>query len=144
MGEKVAKVCVIALFALPLIVHAQVGGAENTNTDALHVEIKAQLLLDPRSKNLSDAELEALISGLIQEAKASGVASDYSAPQESFDYSALFTPQEVNSTSLSLLSPSFIIAFFFLLLTLIGVILYILRRKVHPEDQSDLADLEVS
>ncbi len=144
MGEKVAKVCVIALFALPLIVHAQVGGGEIKSTDALRVEIKAQLLLDPRSKNLSDAELEALITGLVEEAEASGVASDYSAPQESFDYSALFTPQEVNSTSLSLLSPSFIIAFFFLLLTLIGVILYILRRKVHPEDQSDLADLEVS
>ena len=64
---------IVALFligaALPFIAYAQEG------TSDLRATIRAALLSDPRSASLSEAEMEAMVSALADEAERQGVTS---------------------------------------------------------------------
>ncbi|HWO07568.1 MAG TPA: hypothetical protein VNM40_03215, partial [Candidatus Paceibacterota bacterium] len=93
----------------------------------------ADLVSDPRTAQLSEAELDALVEALATEAIETGEAATYlevkSAP--TFTYDPL---PAAESTIGSILSAPIVIALFALLAGIAGVILFVLRhRRSQPE-----------
>ena len=56
--------------------------------DALRSTIRADIMSDPRSSEMSPAESDAMVNALATQAEAQGVAQDYLDAQNSFDYAA--------------------------------------------------------
>jgi hypothetical protein len=119
----------IALLILPTATMAQ--------ESALHAQIRADLMQDPRSAELSQTELDALVNALATEAEETGTASEYLNGQTSFDYSDAFAAQPQTSTS-----PILPIALAVLALAIVlgSVIVYLVRtRGTRVETPSDIA-----
>jgi len=68
----------LALCAAPYLVHAQAGNASLSET------IRAAILSDPRTAQMTEAEIDAMVAALAEEAEAQGVTS----------YDILWQPQE--------------------------------------------------
>lgn len=116
------RLSVPALFItllLPLVLFAQ--------DDTLRTTIRADIMSDPRSSQMSPTEIDTLVEALAQQAEAQGVDDDYLEAQSSFDgaYEAPVYQEEAvpyNLLSLALLS---------LFIVLAGVIVFLAwqRRK---------------
>jgi hypothetical protein len=66
---------------VPLIASAQLTAEKEAE---LQSEIRAALLSDPRTENLTEEELNGLIGALANEAEAQGVVDDYIPPEPNF------------------------------------------------------------
>jgi|GEM_PF-1691824 len=117
----------VALLVLPLLAFAQGEG------EALRAQIRADIIQDPRSAELSPEEVDAMVERLAQEAEASGAAADYLESQSTFDYSVLFSPPEEPSALLQALVSPLSLAVILLLIVLFAVTYYIIRRGKTPE-----------
>ena len=124
-------------FAIPLIVALLVPVAlfAQSNEDALHAQIRADLKNDPRSSQMSSAEIDALVSALADQAQKDGTAEDYLASKNTFNYATLFAPPH-DASLRSLITSPMIIALVFLMLILGSVILYIVKRRGTPLDMA--------
>ena len=70
---------VFVLFAiLPLFAFAQ-------EEDTLRAAIRADIMADPRSAEMSPTEMDALVEALASQAESQGVASEYLEAQNSFN-----------------------------------------------------------
>lgn len=118
---------------IPLLLFAQ------TDSAALRAQIRADLMQDPRSAEMTQVEFDAMVEGLATEAEESGAAADYLESQSTFDYSSLFTPPEEPSALLQALVSPLSLAVILLLLILVAVTYYIIRRKGTPADVSEIA-----
>ena len=110
---------VAALF--PLLVFAQ--------ESDLEAQIRADLMQDSRTAQMSEAELAALVAALANEAEASGAADTYLESKNSptFTYD---TPVAENvSPWLLILSAPVTLATLILLIALIGLFLFVRRKK---------------
>jgi hypothetical protein len=118
MRLRIYAALLVALFALPIFVSAQ--------TD-IYAQIRADLLSDPRTAELTEAEIDALVEALADEATETGVAEEYIEAKNVPDYSGLFTesiPVPVVGYNVSPLN----IAVVFLSLVLLAVGIYVVRR----------------
>lgn len=129
--RMLVSVAVTLALALPVLAMAQ-----NTNDDQLRAQIHADLLQDPRASQLSQVELQALVDSLASKATADGTAGDYLASKNTFDYSKLFPEPKKPSTLSRVLTLPMLFALALLLMLLLAVTLYIIRRKGVPLEAS--------
>ena len=122
-----------SLIATALILPAFVFAAGNE--DALHVQIRADLKNDPRSSQMSSAEIDSLVNALADQAQKDGTADDYLASKNTFNYATLFAPPRDTSFR-SLVTSPMIIALVFLLTILRSVVLYIVKRRGIPAEMA--------
>lgn len=73
------------LLVLPLFASAQEG-------DALRTAIRADIMADPRSAEMSPTELDALVDALAARAEEQGSAQDYLEAQNSFEEAPFEAP----------------------------------------------------
>lgn len=118
---------------LALLVPALLFAQGNT----LRSQIRADLTADPRSQQMSQAELDALVEAIATQAEADGSAAAYLDGQNSFDYSAEFAAAAAEEPVTSV-NTSLILAVVALGIVLLSVALYIVRRKGTPEAPSDI------
>lgn len=64
---------------IPVLVFAQ-------SDDALRTKIRADIMSDPRSSEMSPTEVDAMVDALAGQAEEEGVAADYMEASNSFDY----------------------------------------------------------
>lgn len=102
--------------------------------DQLRAQVRADLMQDPRSAEMTDVEIEAMVDTIVQEAEASGAAADYLESRSTFDYSALFAPPKEPSALMRVLLSPLSLAIALLLLVLFAVMYYIVRRGTLPEE----------
>lgn len=115
------RVAFLALFLLaPGVLFAQ--------EDALRSQIRADLMQDPRSQEMSQAEEDALVEELATQAEADGTSAAYLESKNTFDPSSLFSPpQEPSAVARTIFSP-LSLAVVLLILALSVVTYYIIRR----------------
>jgi hypothetical protein len=114
------KAVLLALLVLPCIAVAQ--------RDDLRAQIRADLTDDPRTAQMSPAELDALVEALAVRADADGTSGEYLESKNTFDPSSLFTPPaEPSRAALVLFSP-LMLAIIFLGIVLAAVFYFIIRR----------------
>lgn len=114
------RAALAALLLVPFLAAAQ--------EDALRAQIRADLMQDPNTAQLSNTERDALVEALAQEAESNGEAGNYLDAQTAptFTYDAPPAPQ---STLDAVLSAPIVIAFFAFLAALASIVLFMLRRK---------------
>lgn len=81
MREVGIAVALVSALALPLFSFAQPSSDEDAR---LRAEIRSALLSDPRSQNLSEAEVDGLVGALAEQAKEQGLVNDYIPPEPTF------------------------------------------------------------
>jgi hypothetical protein len=118
---------VVSMLVLPLIAVAQ--------SDDLRAQIRADLMEDPRTAEMSSAEFEALVDALAGEAEAQGTATPYLESKNAPTFTYDPAPVEEASQIEIILSSPIVIAIFALVAGLLGLILFMLihRRKRMPE-----------
>jgi hypothetical protein len=127
---KKALGILVGALVFPVLLFAQ--------EDALRAQIRADIMQDPRSSQMSQAEQDALVEQLAAQAEADGTSSDYLESKNTFDTASLFTPPaEPSAVTRVLLSPLGL-AVAFLALVLCAVVYYIIHRGRRPH----AADLE--
>lgn len=131
MGRAVAFT--LPFLILPLLAFAQ------SDAEMLRAQIRADLMQDPRSSEMTQVEFDALVEEIATEAESSGAAADYLESQSTFDYSSLFTPPEEPSALLQALVSPLSLAVILLLIVLFAVTYYIIRRKEIPADVTEVA-----
>jgi hypothetical protein len=115
----VSMVCVAVLFPIASV---------RSQEDMLRSHIRADLMQDSRTAELSTAEIDALVEALAREAEAGGIAADYlDSAAETFDYTSLFSTQD--SSAFSWISLPLMIALPLLLLLLFFMVKYGARRE---------------
>lgn len=125
MGRAVALT--LPWLIVPLLAFAQ------SDTETLRAQIRADLMQDPRSSEMTSMEFDAMVEEIATEAEESGAAADYLESQSTFDYSSLFTPPEEPSALLQALISPLSLAVILLLIVLFAVTYYIIRRGKTPE-----------
>lgn len=128
MGRAVV-VGVALLLSTPFALFAE--------TADLRAQIRADIMQDPRSAEMSDAEINTLVEALADEAEETGAAGDYLESHSTFDPSSLFTPPEEPSAVAQFLFSPLTLAIALLLMVLCAVIYYIVW-KGKSEGVSDL------
>ena len=129
-GMRHFKFIASVLILAPLFVVAQ------TASEDLRAQIRTDLKEDPRTSQVSQVEFDALVESIATKAEADGVASDYLESHTTFDYSSLFPePKKPNLVAVYIGSPLFF-ASLALLLVLLAVAYYIIRRR-GPVDTID-------
>lgn len=118
----------LAALLLPALAFAQ-------SDASLREQIRADIMSDPRSSEMSSAELDALVEALATEAVESGEAANYldakTAP--TFMYDPI--PVSEENPYVHILKAPIVIAFFALLAGIFGIILFmLLRRRSHNKD----------
>ena len=120
---RISVAAFIAL-ALPLAALAQ--------EDALHSTIRAGIMSDPRSAQLSQAEINTMVNALADQAQTQGTAQDYLNGQNSFEpaQSPVYEPPSMTLTPLD-------IALLTLIIVLAGVAVFLVwhrkaRRAMPP------------
>ena len=101
--------------------------------DTLHATIRADIVNDPRSSEMSSAEIDTLVNALAAQAQEQGIAQDYLDSQNSFNTSAeapFFEESPVSTTPLT-------IALITLFIVLTGVAIFLIwqrniRRSMPP------------
>ena len=121
------RALIASVLVLPALVFAQ------SDAEALRAQIRADLMQDPRSSEMTSAEFDAMVEEIASEAESSGVAGDYLESGSTFDYSSLFTPPEEPSALLQALVSPLSLAVIFLLVVLFAVAYYIIDRGKTPE-----------
>ncbi len=128
MKRTLAALTFTAL-AIPAILFAQ--------SDDLHARIRADVMSDPRSAQMTQVEIDALVTALANQAEKDGTADDYLASKNTFDYSTLFTAPK-DASFMSLVTSPMVIALFSLGVILLLVALYIIRNRAAPMPPPDL------
>ena len=127
-----ARTLLLTVLVLPFVACAQ--------TDDLRAQIRVDLLQDPRASQMSQVELENLIDALAVQAIKDGTADQYLESHNTFDYSSLFPEPEERSAFVQSLTLPMLLALVFLLVPLLAVAYYIVRRKGVPtEEPSNIA-----
>jgi hypothetical protein len=121
------RALIASVLVLPALVFAQ------SDAEALRAQIRADLMQDPRSSEMTSAEFDAMVEEIASEAESSGVAADYLESGSTFDYSSLFTPPEEPSALLQAVLSPLSLAVIFLLVVLFAVAYYIIHRGKTPE-----------
>ncbi|OGG57644.1 hypothetical protein A2765_05895 [Candidatus Kaiserbacteria bacterium RIFCSPHIGHO2_01_FULL_56_24] len=119
----------IAAFLLPVLLFAQTSAGSDTSTgDAvLREAIRADLMKDPRSAQMSSAEIDVMVNMLAAQAQEQGTAQDYLDSQNSFKQQAPPVYQEPAAT----LNP-LAIALLALVVVLAGVAIFLIwQRRLH-------------
>lgn len=117
-----ALVCIVAML-LPHTTFAQ--------EDALRAAIRADIMRDPRSAEMSPTEINALVEALAMQAEDQGVAEEYlAAEQNTFDEPA---EAPVYQETYTLNTLSIAIAILVVVLLAVAVFLFTHRRKASPE-----------
>lgn len=120
------------LFAafIPLLVFAQ-------TDDSLRTKIRADIMSDPRSSEMSPAEIDGMVEALAGQAEEEGVAADYMEASNSFDYAIeppIYQGEEAASSSYDPL----MIALLSLFVVLAGVAGFLIwhrkRMRATPTD----------
>ena len=124
LSRRWALIFVLAAL-MPFLAFAQ-------EEDTLRSTIRADIMSDPRSSEMSPMEIDALVNALATQAEAQGVAQDYLESQNSFDY-AVEPPVYEESTSLNPTA----IAILALVIVVGGVALFLIwqrnvRRSMPP------------
>lgn len=124
------KKALLALLFVPLIAFAQ--------ESDLRAQIRADLQNDPRAQEMSSQEFNALVEALAQESEAQGASGDYLASKQETTYS--FPPPSAAATVASVATSPLMLALGALVLVLIAVIVYIIRRRgrSNPADLSNI------
>jgi hypothetical protein len=119
------------LFLAALLVPALAFAQSETT---LRQQIRADLMSDPRTAQMSLAELDALVEALATEATESGEAATYldvkAAPTFTYDP----PPTGAENAYVAVLTTPIFIAIFALLAGIFGVILFMLLRKKHSNE----------
>lgn len=113
-----------ALVLTPVLLLAQ--------TDDLRAQIRADILADPRSSQMSEAEIDALVQAIAAEAESTGISEEYMAARNSFEYETLFEPPQEPSKIMQILVSPLSLAVLLLLLVLGAVVYYIVRKGEAP------------
>ena len=108
-------VAAVLLF-VPLILFAQ-------SDDQLRAQIRADLMKDPRTAQMSSSEIDIMVNALAQQAQSEGTADTYLDGRKQPVYT--FPPPQTGGGSLASIG----IALAALLLALLGIVVYVLRRK---------------
>lgn len=116
------RALIASILVLPALVFAQ------SDAETLRAQIRADLVQDPRSSEMTQVEFDAMVEEIATEAENSGVAADYLESESTFDYSSLFTPPEEPSALLQALVSPLSLAVILLLIVLFAVTYYIIRR----------------
>ena len=123
------------LVLVPLITFAQTQVNEE-----LRAQIRADLMQDPRTAQMSQVELEGLMSALAARAQEDGTADAYLESHDTFDYSSLFPEPKAPSPIASFLASPLALAILALLIILLAVAFYIIKRRGVPAEMpSDIA-----
>ncbi len=80
----------IALIIMPMTAQAQ--------EDALRAKIRAEIMNDARSQQMSETEVNTMIEALATEAEAQGVGDVYLDTPQSFDYTLAFAEANAADT----------------------------------------------
>ncbi|OHB19813.1 MAG: hypothetical protein A2854_04165 [Parcubacteria group bacterium RIFCSPHIGHO2_01_FULL_56_18] len=118
LSRRWALIFVIAAL-LPLFAFAQ-------QNDELRAAIRADLQNDPRSANLSQAEIDAMVEALATQAEEQGSAQDY-IDSENSTFGETAIPVYKEETTLNTLAISIAI----LLLVLAGVTVFLVWHRAH-------------
>lgn len=113
------------LFAafIPLLVFAQ-------TDDSLRTKIRADIMSDPRSSEMSPAEIEQLVEALAGQTEEEGVAADYMEAGNSFDYAIEPPIYQGEETAPSPFDP-LMIALLSLFVVLAGVTGFLIWHRKH-------------
>lgn len=119
----------LLLLLVPAILFAQ--------EDDLRAQIRADIMQDPRSQEMTQEEQDMLVEALAQEAEETGAADDYIEARSSFDPSSLFeTPAESSKFMQVLLSPLMFATV--LLIIVVGAVMYFILHRGKRKIVSDL------
>lgn len=113
---------IFLLLLLPLFAIAQEG-------DALRAAIRADIVSDPRSADISPTELDALVDALAARAEEQGSDEDYLAAQNSFEDTPFEAPVYEPPTTTPYDALSIAIGAFFLVIIGVWIFLAIQRKK---------------
>src|SRR3989344_3194487 len=118
----------VAMLLMPLLAFAQ-------EEDILRSTIRADIMSDPRSAEMSPTEIDALVNALAMQAQEQGIAQDYLDAQSSFE------PVEapIYEESASMMLTPLDIALLALIIILAGVVILVVlqrnaRRSMPPSD----------
>jgi hypothetical protein len=121
---KWARVAAASILILPLLAAAQ--------TD-LRSQIRADLAADPRTAEMSEAEMDALVEALATEAESSGAAEEYIDGKNVPDYASQFAASQPVQVGGGVSPMQFAISF--LVLVLMAIAFYVLdHRRSAPDD----------
>ena len=122
---------IIASLFLPTFLLAQTSAETRA-------EIRASLMEDPRTAQMSSAELDALVDALVTETETSKEGAMYLDAQS--DPTFTYDPPPVGTVSpfLSLLTAPIVIAVLALLVSLIAVIVFMFRHRRMAGNAADL------
>lgn len=104
--------------------------------DALRAAIRADIMADPRSAEMSPTELDALVEALAARAEEEGSAEDYLAAQNSFEV-PFEAPAYEPAAPVSYDALSLAIGTFFVVLIGVWIFLAIQRKKHRSGASSD-------
>lgn len=124
MQTHVFRAALITLFAVPFFALAQ------TNDDALRAAIRADIMSDPRSSEMSPTELNALVNALAVQAEDQGVAAEYLDAQNSFEEDVEIPVYYPSSTT----NPLAIAIGFLVIVVIVVSALMLARRKAHRKN----------
>lgn len=121
----------LASLFLPTLLFAQ--------NDDIRAQIRAELLADPRTAEMSPTELDALVNALAEETAVSEEGAVYLDAQSAPSY--FYDPAPVGEVSpwLAILSAPISLAIFVFLLALAGVLVFMIRHR-----RNSAADLQNS
>lgn len=128
MGRGVA----VAAFALlaPALLVAQ-------SDDDLRAQIRADIMQDPRSAEMTQEEQDALVEALAIEAEETGAANDYVEARSTFDPSSLFEAPAGSSKFVQFLLSPLTLAIV-LLVVIVGAVMYFILHRGKGTLVSDL------
>lgn len=112
-----ASVLFVLLF-LPLLAIAQ-------SDDSLRATIRADIMTDPRSAQMSPTEIDALVNALATQAEEQGIAETYLEAQNNFSVAEDVPYYEPESSVPTL------VALITLAVVLLAVVFFILRHRGH-------------
>ena len=119
MGRAVVG-ALSALILAPVVLLAQ--------TDDLRTQIRADVMADPRSSQMSESEIDALVEAIAVEAETAGISEEYLEAKNSFNYETLFEPPQESSQFMQILVSPISLAVLLLMLVLGAVVYYIVRK----------------
>lgn len=113
-----------ALIFAPVLLLAQ--------SDDVRQQIRADVMADPRSAQMSAAEIDALVEAIAVEAESAGITAEYMEAKNSFDYETLFEPPQEPSKIMQILVSPISFSILLLLLVLGAVVYYIVHKGRVP------------
>lgn len=100
-------------------------------SDELRAQIRADLMKDPRTAELSVTEIDAMVDALASEMESQGTTSEYLESQNTFDVGSLFSPPEPPSVIAQMIFSPLGLAVALLVALLVAIGLLIFYRHSH-------------